>query len=124
MTTFLTFLQTRCGVAIACTRNEIFTLVSTFRNLLSMREYQSDDFIKSTRSANSVRAAQQCLLVPSGDIKMLKVIYFELEDRRKCNALYMIARLQGVTDADITIFRQKNINFLKNKINTRMQIGL
>ena len=77
--TFLTFLQTRCGVTIASASDEIVEFVSTLRNLLSVRESQLENFVKSTHSANSASTAQQGIFIPLGAIKVLKAIHFELE---------------------------------------------
>ena len=40
LTTFLTFVQTRCGVTVERAQNKIISFISALRNLLSVQELQ------------------------------------------------------------------------------------
>ena len=101
---FLNYLTNICIVLIPRAQNEILNFLPSFRALLNTPESQIDEFVKTTHGSNSARAANARILIPSGAVVQLKSIRFELEDRRKCNALPNGAQLGAINAQDMTIF--------------------
>ena len=116
---FLNFLTNTCNVTVPRAQNEILGFLPDFRALLNTPESQIDEFVKNTHSSNSARAANARILVPSGAIILLKSLRFELEDRRKCNALPNGAQLAAVNNQDMAIFRQQRSQAIEQESQRR-----
>ena len=73
--------------------------------LLSSSEKEIDSFVKNTHAANSARANNQKILIPTGAVLALKALLFELKDCENCDALPTQAMLQAITPVEIAIMR-------------------
>ena len=116
---FLNYLTNTCNVTVPRAQNKILGFLPDFRALLNTPESQIDEFVKNTHSSNSARAANARILVPSGAIILLKSLRFELEDRRKCNALPNGAQLAAVNNQDMAIFRQQRSQAIEQESQRR-----
>ena len=85
---FTAFLTNVAGITNARSRNEMQSFTATFRMLLSSSENEIDSFVKNTHAANSARANNQRILIPTGAVLALKALLFELKDRENCG-LYL-----------------------------------
>ena len=93
---FEAFLANVAGVTVDRARNEILQFIPTFTALLGTSEREIDNFVKSTHSSNSARAANSRILIPTTAVITLKAILFELKDRQMCDALSTMAMLTAI----------------------------
>ena len=73
---FDTFVQNILGVSTPRARNAITAFVSTFNDLLSTTDEEIDAFVATTHSANSARAANAKILIPSNVAVSLQALFF------------------------------------------------
>ena len=73
---FEAFLAKVAGVTVDRARDEILQFIPTFTALLSTSEKEIDNFVKSTHSSNSARAANSRILIPTTAVITLKAIFF------------------------------------------------
>ena len=69
---FTAFLTNVAGVATPRARNELLSFVNTFASVLASSEKEIDSFVKATHAANSARAANARVLIPTSTIIALK----------------------------------------------------
>ena len=75
---FTAFLTNVAGITNARSRNEMQSFTATFRMLLSSSENEIDSFVKNTHAANSARANNQRILIPTDPLTLTLTITLTL----------------------------------------------
>ena len=113
---FEAFLANVAGVTVDRARNEILQFITTFTALLGTSEKEIDNFVKSTHSSNSARAANSRILIPTTAVITLKAILFELKDRQMCDALPTMAMLTAIDAEQVDQLRIQRTQSIQDEI--------
>ena len=73
---FEAFLTNIGGINAARARNKLLQFAPSFRGLLSTSEKELNNFVKSTHAANSARADNRKILIPTAAVIALKAVLF------------------------------------------------
>ena len=120
--TFTNFLTNVAGVIVPRARNELLMFANTFRALLSSSEDELDRFVKDTHAANSARAANARILIPTQALIMLKAVLFELKDCERCDALPNDAMLQALDAIQVNELRSRRNQVKQDESNKSTEI--